>query len=673
MARTEAGGEALAAFWVALIGEWRDRGLAGVRLLSLARLPPAGLRALTAAVGAGGDFLFLGWTPDVPAPAQAALVGCGLDFVFSSLPYLGLPRRLAVGRGRLAGPACPADRLLRAAVRPAARRAGGGRGAAPGRLPPCRAVRRRVRPGLADADGLRIAAIEPMDARRDRPADLPPPPPFDLAADIRAANATRAAGTPRLLSGPGADGIVFRRGKELFFVNVALTKPVPLRWGDAETTLAPGEVRAAPVPDALPVVLPRPALADVATGAARAPRIFIDAVTPSVEGGRFAAKRGVGETVTVEADIVCDGHEQLGVALLWRAADETGWQERRMQPLGNDRWQARFVLERVGRHLFTIEAWHDTFASWRDGARKKHAAGLDVRLELLEGRALVEAALPRAAALAQVLALLDDTGEATWPNVLLGEEIAGLMAAADARPQLVRLARDRPVDADREAARFASWYEVFPRSLSDDEHHHGNFDDVIRHLPRIRDMGFDVLYFPPIHPIGRVNRKGRNNALHPARRSRQPLCDRPRRGRPRRDPSGTRHPGGLPPLLAPPREAGLELALDFAIQCAPDHPWVVEHPEWFAWRPDGSHEIRRESAEEVRGHRQRRFLRAGRVPRCGWRSREVVLFWADQGVRIFRVDNPHTKPLPFWQWLIADVRRATRKRSSWPRRSPGRK
>jgi starch synthase (maltosyl-transferring) len=649
--------EALVAFWASLLGAWRAAGLGGVRLLSLAGLPAGALGALIGAVRQGGEFRFLGWTPDLPAPVLTSLAGCGLDYVFSSLPYWDFRSdwlwAQAAELGRI-------GRVIACCEAPFGARIAGRVADAALRPVTCR---RAARFAAAFGDGwlmpmgFEFTATEPMDARRDRPADLPPAPPFELAADIRAANATMAEGTPRLLSGPGADAIVFRRGQHLVFANAALNRPTRLGWGGVARTLAPGEVRVEPAPAEGPIVLPRPALIDVATGATRAPRIVIEAVTPTVEDGRFAAKRTVGEVVIVEADIVCEGHDQLGVALLWRAADETGWRQRRMAPLGNDRWQAGFPLERIGRYLFTIEAWHDAFATWCDEVRKKHAAGLDVRLELLEGRVLVEAAGPRAAELSDVLGRLKGADQATQVGVLLGEDTAALMAAADERRGAVRLLRDRLIDADREAARFASWYEVFPRSLADDERRHGTFDDVIRHLPRIRGMGFDVLYFPPIHPIGRVGRKGRNNSL----------------------PAGPSDPGSpyaigsaegghdaIHPelgsfedfhrLLHALSAHGLELALDFAVQCAPDHPWLTQHPEWFSWRPDGSLKYAENPPKKYEDIVNVEFYAAAAMPALWVALTEVVLFWCGHGVRIFRVDNPHTKPLPFWEFLIAEVR-----------------
>ncbi len=284
----------------------------------------------------------------------------------------------------------------------------------------------------------------------------------------------------------------------------------------------------------------------------------------------------------MEADVICDGHDQLSVAMQWRGPGDDAWHETRMRPLGNDRYQASLPLPRIGRYAFTIEGWRDAFATFRDELRKKHTAGVPTHLELMEGQTLVADAAARAtgdlkAELARMVAAVGEPDDDRKRETLLADATAAMMAKADDRPFGVRTA-PFAVEADRIAARFASWYEVFPRSLSDDPHRHGTFDDVIRHLPRVRAMGFDVLYFPPIHPIGRINRKGRNNALKAA-------PDDP--GSPYAigaDEGGhdAIHPelgtfDDFRRLVEAAREHELEIAIDFAIQCSPDHPWLRQH------------------------------------------------------------------------------------------------
>ena len=660
-------------------------GVAGFRLLALSRLPAATLRAITRAMRRDGPCLFLGWTPELKRRCWSGSSGAASTSRFVPA-LLGFPRDW-LWRGQvLRRVGC----VIACAEEPFGARLAGM--VADAALRPA-ALRRAARFAAAFGDGwlmpmgFELAAADRMDARRDTPADLPPAAPFDLATDIRAANEMHDTGAPVLLSGPGADAIVFRRASRL---TLAERGARPARPGMSGTgggfapvvaapaaTLAPAEVRNLTIAQALPVPPPRPPRKAGAVQAAKEARIGIEAVSPLVEGGRFAATRIVGEAVTVEADVVCEGHDQLGVALRWRAADETAWRELRMQPLGNDRWRARFALERIGRHLFTIEAWRDAFATFRDELGKKHDAGIDIRLELQEGRALVEKAAARVTVLRDVVARLRDAETAAQVAMLLAEDTARLMAEADERPFAVRLEPEAKLDSERRAAGFAGWYEMFPRSMSDDEQRHGTFADVIRHLPRIRDMGFDVLYFPPIHPIGRVNRKGRNNSAARRRRTIPAAPTRSARPKAATTPS-IRELGTLEDfraLLAAAREHGLEMALDFAIQCAPDHPWLAEHPDWFAWRPDGSHaNTPKTRRRNTRTSSTSISMRQGAVPGAVGGVARVVLFWVDQGVRIFRVDNPHTKPLPFWEWMIAEIAgAASRTRSSWPRRSPGRR
>jgi starch synthase (maltosyl-transferring) len=304
-----------------------------------------------------------------------------------------------------------------------------------------------------------------------------------------------------------------------------------------------------------------------------------------------------------------------------------------------------------------VEAWRDAFATFRDELEKKSAAGLNVALELEEGRLLVQRAADRAGGdLVQLAARLAAAPEAERLTLLLSPEAAALMTAGDDRPFRNRSA-EHPVDAERTQARFASWYELFPRSQSGDPSRHGTFADVIAQLPRIRAMGFDVLYFPPIHPIGRKNRKGRNNSLSAGPGDPgSPYAIGAEEGG-----HDAIHPelGSLDDfhrLRDAAHAHGMELALDFAIQCAPDHPWLREHKEWFAWRPDGSLRYAENPPKKYEDIVNVDFYADGAVPSLWLALRDVVKFWVMQGVKTFRVDNPHTKPLPFWEWMIADIR-----------------
>lgn len=393
------------------------------------------------------------------------------------------------------------------------------------------------------------------------------------------------------------------------------------------------------------------------------PRIAIEHVTPAVPGGSFAVKRIVGERVDVEADVICDGHDRLAADLLFRAEDETAWQRSEMYPLGNDRWQGQFPLTRLGRHIFAIEVWHDRFGSFVEEIGKKYEAGVDITLELAEGMALCAAAATRAGgeggiSLKRLAADLEQMNDQEKQQRLLDPATIALMRSHEERRFLSRLESSAGVDADRPAALFANWYEVFPRSQSFDQSRHGNFQDVIAQLPRIQAMGFDVLYFPPIHPIGRTNRKGPNNTLtaRPEDPGSPYAIGAEEGGHDALHPElGTLE--DFRELLDAAAQYGIEIALDFAVQCSPDHPWLREHPEWFNWRPDGSIKHAENPPKKYEDIVNVDFYADGSKPSLWTALRDIVWFWAGQGVRTFRVDNPHTKPLPFWEWLIVEVRR----------------
>ncbi len=416
---------------------------------------------------------------------------------------------------------------------------------------------------------------------------------------------------------------------------------------DLRSPLTPGEVRVFRYDRAPPIATPWSGGTAAALQAAAAPRIAIEAVAPAVDVGQFPVKRLAGDAVSVTADIFADGHEMLAAALLWRPADEAEWQREPMPPTVNDRWEASFTPARVGRYAFAVEAWWDEWGTLRRDLARKREAGQDITPEVDEACALLRQLSvpePRQMDMEQRI------------EVLLSETTRAAVEAAGHRPFAVRSA-ELPLDADRAQAGFASWYEMFPRSATDDPTRHGTFDDVIAELPRIRDMGFDVLYFPPIHPIGDTNRKGRNNSLHaePGEVG-SPYAIGNREGG---------HDAILPALgtladfrrlVDAARRHGLEIALDYAIQCSPDHPWLKAHPDWFRWRPDGSVRYAENPPKKYEDIVNVDFYAPAAIPDLWLALRDVVLFWANQGVRIFRVDNPHTKPLPFWQWMIADIR-----------------
>jgi starch synthase (maltosyl-transferring) len=387
--------------------------------------------------------------------------------------------------------------------------------------------------------------------------------------------------------------------------------------------------------------------------------VVIESVWPEIDGGRTAVKRVSYDWLEVSADIFSDGHGIVAAELLYRASDIRSWSRVPMCKGDNDRWSARFELARLLPYFYTIEAWRDPYASWVDEIQKKIAAEKDVTVEIVEGLQLIESVRrtcddERIIEFTGRLAALEKCSPAQT-ELMLNDSALALMAAYVPRLALSRYPLELEVSVDRPTARFSSWYELFPRSQSGDPSRHGTFEDVMDRLPYVRDLGFDVLYFPPIHPIGRTNRKGRNNTL---------VAELG-------DPGSTYaigaeegghtsiHPklGSLDDfrrLVSAARAHGIEIALDFAVQCSLDHPWIKEHAEWFEWRPDGSIKFSENPPKRYEDIVNPRFD-GDAFPAVWYALREVVLFWLDQGVKVFRVDNPHTKPIPFWKWLIDEV------------------
>ncbi|MDH1548944.1 MULTISPECIES: alpha-1,4-glucan--maltose-1-phosphate maltosyltransferase [Pseudomonas] len=392
-----------------------------------------------------------------------------------------------------------------------------------------------------------------------------------------------------------------------------------------------------------------------------APRIVIEDTQPVLDAGTFAAKAISGQPVAVSSKVYSDGHDRLAVVLNWRPAHSQRWHSVPMQSAGNDLWLAEFTPTELGPHLFGIQAWIDPFATYCHDLEKKYHAGVEVRLELEEGRlmlgqgiALCDGAVRNE--LEAVLQRLAEVGSDDQVALLLDPRTARLMAEAEHRSYLAR-SRDFPLDVDRPAAQFASWYELFPRSITDDPQRHGTFNDVHQRLPMIRDMGFDVLYFPPIHPIGLQHRKGRNNALtaEPGDPGSPYAIGSAEGGHEAIHPQlGSRE--DFRRLVAAAAEHGLEIALDLAIQCSQDHPWLKQHPGWFSWRPDGTIRYAENPPKKYQDIVNVDFYAPDAVPSLWLALRDVVVGWVEEGVKTFRVDNPHTKPLPFWQWLIANVR-----------------
>ena len=390
--------------------------------------------------------------------------------------------------------------------------------------------------------------------------------------------------------------------------------------------------------------------------------IVITHVGPALEDGRYPVKREVGDRLVVTADIFKEGHAVLGAAIVFRAQDESAWRESPMRLVDNDGWAGDFPLESNTRYQFTIEAWTDVFASWADETTRRRAGSQpDLTSEILEGVELVHrsrasATGPDAAVLDDALARLESSGDqAAKLDVLLDPRLRDVVSRRQERRDTTRFDRELEVVVDRPRARFASWYELFPRSQSGTPGRHGTFADCITRLPEVRRMGFDVLYFPPIHPIGGTGRKGRNNSLvaGPDDPGSPWAIGGPEGGHTAVHPQlGTLE--DFRQLVAAAGELDIEIALDLAFQCSPDHPWLREQPEWFYRRPDGTIRYAENPPKKYEDIVPINFSSA--AWEALWEELlRVVLFWVEQGVRIFRVDNPHTKPFDFWQWLIREV------------------
>jgi starch synthase (maltosyl-transferring) len=392
-------------------------------------------------------------------------------------------------------------------------------------------------------------------------------------------------------------------------------------------------------------------------------RVIIEGVKPEVDAGKFPIKRTVGEQVVVEADVFTDGHDATAAWLLYRKDSDQEWSEVPMVFLVNDRWQGRFVVTEMGRYVYTITAWVDPFKSWQLGLNKKVEAEQDVSVDLLIGANLIEHAIRRDGGvgkerLGEWISTLrsDDVVYADKISLALSEEVAQTMASHPDRRFATTYPRELAVTVDRKKARFSTWYEMFPRSTAPEPSRHGTFKDCEAWLPYLSMMGFDVLYLPPIHPIGRTQRKGKNNSLTPTPEDvGVPWAIGAAEGG-----HASIHPdlGTLDDfrqLVAKAQEHGIEIALDIAFQCSPDHPYVQEHPEWFRWRPDQTVQYAENPPKKYEDIYPFEF------ENDNWKTlwdelTRIVLFWSEQGVKIFRVDNPHTKPFAFWEYLIGRVK-----------------
>jgi starch synthase (maltosyl-transferring) len=392
-------------------------------------------------------------------------------------------------------------------------------------------------------------------------------------------------------------------------------------------------------------------------------RVVITTVEPEVDSGRFPIKRAVGEGVVVEADIFADGHEAIAGTLRYHRDEEDAWTEVPMAPAGNDRWYAEFQVTEPGRYRYSISAWIDYFQSWRQDLAKRNEPQ-DIATALLAGTALIEEAAQRAtrddAVRLRAFAegLRGQKSLASRRRRAMDDDLAAIMTRYPDRHLTTVYQKELEVIVDPERARFSTWYEMFPRSCAPSRGQHGTFKDCEARLRYIAAMGFDVLYLPPIHPIGHTHRKGRNNALQAGPEDPgSPWAIGAEEGGHKAVHPALGTLDDLGRLSKKASELGIALALDIALQCSPDHPYVREHPEWFRRRPDGTVQYAENPPKKYQDI----------YPLCfeteSWRPlwdelRDVFLFWIGQGIRIFRVDNPHTKPFAFWEWLIDDIKKA---------------
>jgi starch synthase (maltosyl-transferring) len=395
--------------------------------------------------------------------------------------------------------------------------------------------------------------------------------------------------------------------------------------------------------------------------------LIIQNVSPQLDQGRHAVKKTVGEDVVVEADIFKEGHDVVSAVLKFRPLGESSWRETPMRPLINDRWRGIFSITGIGKWEFTIEAWGDAFLSWQEEISKKYAGGIrTLQSEALEGSALLDEAARRAGKSSdakKIKAHASRLKSADADGILAiatREELTAMMTLWSDRTLRTEYAPTLPLWADRERAAFGAWYEFFPRSAEGHPERGSTFRDCLGRVDDAKAMGFEVIYFPPIHPIGRTHRKGRNNSL---------TCEPGEPGVPyaigdsQVGQNGGGHMDVAPELgtladfawlVAEVKKRGMEIALDFAINCSPNHPYVTEHPEWFFKRPDGTIKYAENPPKKYEDVYPLNFHNPD------WKGlwqemHDIIAFWCEQGVRIFRVDNPHTKPVAFWEWLITEI------------------
>lgn len=391
-------------------------------------------------------------------------------------------------------------------------------------------------------------------------------------------------------------------------------------------------------------------------------RVVIDYISPQLNGGEFFIKRIVNEIVTVNAHVLVDGHDVIAASVLYKHEKERTWKEVRMHELGNDEWQASFMVEKQGFYTYKVEGWVDYALNWQHGVERKIDDNQYIISELLEGAELLKPLLKKANKtekdyLGECIDAFQDAEQ--YEKAITEAKSHRLHEIFLKYPEkhLANTSHELQIYVDRKKAQFSTWYEFFPRSASETEGQHGTFKDCERLLPRVANMGFDTLYFPPIHPIGEVNRKGKNNTTEAKKGdvgSAWGIGSQYGGHKDVHPELGTKE--DFKRLVAKAKEQGIEIAMDYALQAAPDHPWVTSHPDWFKWRPDGTVQYAENPPKKYQD-----------ILPIYWESEdyknlwneclEILLEWIDCGVRVFRVDNPHTKPYYFWNWIIAEVKK----------------
>ncbi|MHA6280580.1 alpha-1,4-glucan--maltose-1-phosphate maltosyltransferase [Salinimicrobium sp. CAU 1759] len=395
-------------------------------------------------------------------------------------------------------------------------------------------------------------------------------------------------------------------------------------------------------------------------------RVSIRNVKPQIDCGKYPIKRVINEEIKVEADIFGDGHDKVDAVLLYRQKKkgrgrEKKWQEKPMEFEGNDHWSTTFSLDETGDYEYSLESWVDHYTSWQDGLEKKAAAKQNIKTELLIGAELMEEALPRASGpnkkkLKEWIQLFrDEEHEQRAVSEALSDSASRVMYESRDRNKAFPYDKTLEVRVERKKALFSAWYEFFPRSASPEKGRHGTFKDCENVLPEVAKMGFDTIYFPPIHPIGRSHRKGLNNATEAEEGDPgSPWAIGAKEGGHKAIHPELGSMEDFTRLVRKARDMGIEIALDFAIQCSPDHPYVKEHPQWFKWRPDGTVQYAENPPKKYQDVLPVNFETED------WENlwdelKSIVEFWIDKGVNIFRVDNPHTKTFGFWEWCIREI------------------